>query len=141
MDARNTVHLTHPPETGEPGVTTPTPPHEPDASKHPDDADAVPLQSSAIPFATRRQHYWNDPLPQGQPTTQAPEPGTGTVYLRHIQGGEWEASWQGPPGTDSHAQHTGSRQEALEWAKSRSAAAWLTWDDTVGNYIPLGFFS
>jgi hypothetical protein len=118
-------------------VTAPTPPNEPDANKKPDDpGTALPNQAGGVPFATRRQHYWDGPLPQGAPALPPPEPGTGTVYLRPVHDGEWEASWQGPPGTDGYAQHTGSRQEAIDWAKSRPAAAWLTWDDTAGDYVP-----
>jgi hypothetical protein len=95
-----------------------------------------PDYTGSVPFARRRQHYWDGPLPEPGPPPPAPEPGTGTVYLRETHEGTWEASWQGPFGTDGYIEFTGARDEAIAWAKSRPAEGWLTWDDTAGDYVP-----
>lgn len=94
-----------------------------------------PDQPGTVPLAARGQHYWDGPLPEPGPPPPPPEPGTGIVYLRHDPDGSWEASWQGPFGTDGYVQFTGTYDEAFAWAKSRPAEGWLTWSDAADDYV------
>lgn len=63
-----------------------------------------------------------------------PQPGTGTVFVEAVGNGQWRASWQAGLGILDFA---GSREAALDWARTCDAPTRLVFDDQDGRYKPL----
>ena len=81
------------------------------------------------------RNYTDEPLGSPAPAPQAPEPGTGTVFVQEDDEGTWYASWQSESGIDWI--EGVSEDEAKAWASGRDAEAVLVFDTEADDYKPL----
>jgi hypothetical protein len=79
--------------------------------------------------------YTDEPLGPPAPPPQAPEPGTGTVFVTEDGDGTWGASWQA--GDRIEGLDGATEAEAKDWARSRQANAALVFRPDVDDYRPL----
>jgi len=81
------------------------------------------------------RNYTEEPLSAAAPPVQAPEPGTGTVFIAEDHDGTWRASWQAG---ERCAEIEGVGEAvAREWASSRQAASVLVFSPEKDAYQPL----
>ena len=73
------------------------------------------------------------PAPAPEPST-CPEPGTGTIFVREVEGGNRWASWQAGSAVQDFE---GTKLDVMEWARSRPAHARLIFSTEHDDYVPL----
>jgi hypothetical protein len=115
-------------------------PDEEAAGPGPDDADRAPF--------TRRGYYSGpgDPwLPTGPAVPPGnPRPGHGTVCVNDVDD-HWMGVWDDP--TEQQTEEggpivriedfEGSKEEVLQWARSRPAAKFFIFSPSANDYVPL----
>jgi hypothetical protein len=75
------------------------------------------------------------PRPQPGPPPREPRPGHGTVWLNGAEEDSWAASWQdGDRISDSP---TGTREQAIAWARAVPAARRLLFSVEADDYLEL----
>jgi hypothetical protein len=79
--------------------------------------------------------YTDEPLGAPAPPPEAPEPGTGTVFVMQMGDGTWDASWQAGDRIENLDGVT--EAQAKEWARSRRAQTALVFHPEVDDYRPL----
>ncbi len=79
--------------------------------------------------------YTDEPLGEPAPPPEAPEPGTGTVFVTQVGDGTWSASWQAGDRVEDLDGVTESK--AKDWARSRQANAVLVFDGELDEYRSL----